>query len=146
MPGRLDLLRIADQVRILCCFDIPVLARPRNDALDVFRCEQLDRLCNLLAAIALVDRVDIHVRRKMFGQFFTKTGQYIDDARGYVGCVQHFGKTDPAQRPSLRCQHNAGIATDDGRRDVRNQAEQAAVIGRQNCHNTGWLEDREIEM
>jgi sugar/nucleoside kinase (ribokinase family) len=70
VPGRLHFLRVPDQVGVLGIGFRPVDARAPDDALDVFSGEPLNAAGRLAATIAPDNRVDIHVRREVFGQLF----------------------------------------------------------------------------
>ena len=58
--------------------------------------------------------------------------------------MQDLRKADGTKRQLFGCEHNAGIAAYDDRRNVGNKAEQSALVGRKDRYHAGWFEDRKI--
>ena len=71
-----------------------------------------------------IDRVDIHVRRHDRHELTPQASQDVDHAGRHIGRGQDLAKRHGGQRPRLRCQHDHGIATDNGRGDARDETEQ----------------------
>ena len=84
VPGRFDFLRVANLVRAGRFAQHPVHALAGDYALDIVGSERLNRTRRLLATITIDDGVDVHMGRKLLGQFRTETRQNIDHTARYV--------------------------------------------------------------
>src|ERR1043166_1172731 len=148
MPGCLHLECISNPIWIFRRTALPFGGRQiaAHVAFDVELAALLQLTAELCVATRIDDCVHVHVSSDVRRELGLIAGKHVDDAGRQVACRDDFRKLQRRQRLRGRGDGDNAVATQNHRRNERDETEQRRLIRTKHNHHAGRLGKSEIEM